>query len=108
MQESACGRCHGLWLSLAFLSFDEFLERCEYLRVPPTLLDLILRNVKGRGRRKRWFVRPLGAQSIVDIHDLQHSGGGRNLFSLESVWIPGAIHLLMMMTNDRQHQLKGF
>ena len=37
---------------------------------------------------------------------LQHAGGERNLIALETVRISRTIHLFVMMTNDRQHQLE--
>src|SRR6266852_5288206 len=75
--------------------------------IPPATLYFLPHDGKGLFRGKRLAVGPVRSKRVINVRDLKDARGERNLCALQPVRVPGAVLLLMVVTNDRQHITEG-
>ena len=101
-----CSRCAARE-EICGTASDQPLELVEDVRIPPAFGDFLFHRLQCIGDGKGRLIRPIGSQSVINIDDLQHSGGNWDGLSPKPIWIPRAIEFFVVVSNDRKHEAKG-
>ncbi len=83
-------------------------EQVEDARIAPATLGLPPHHAHRFRRCVGSLVWALAGERVINIGDLQNAGQKRNLIASKSVRVPGAIPLLVVVANDRQHRGQRF
>src|SRR5882724_5215314 len=89
------------------IAMNDGLEFVQDRPIPPAALYFFPQDGKGLFLGKRLAVGPVRGKRVVNVRDLKDARGEWNLRALQSVRVPGAILLFMVVTNDGQHIAEG-